>query len=279
MSTVTMYGRGFIKWMSLFCLLLTCKNGFAQNVDGDYFLNSLNSAYVKSIDEFIHRFNLEEFNPNIHYDEDENLRTRSMLRLVDWQRFQIDDSNDVILLLSFADSVCWNDIKLHMESGGIYAEAQCLFEYGQQEVPINIVFAYENIRDDYYKWAIVGATGMIEAKILDTICNGYLNPIQHELHFPDLASACESDLTRFISIGRPIDQLFFLLGMVKTGEMKFVSCNNVLFHFTQVPNFIFVVEKVNRLSYNSGYLVNSLFRVDEENKQAYIKQLLGLIAR
>lgn len=279
MLTVTMCGRSFIKWLLLFCLLLTCKNGDAQIVDGDYFLNSLNSAYVKSIDEFIHRFNLEEFNPYIHYNEDENLRTRSLLRLVDWQRFQIDDSNDVMLLLSFADSVCWNDLQLNMEDGGIYTEAQCLFEYNQQEVPINIVFAYENIRDDYYKWAVVGATGLIEAKILDTNCNGYLNPIQHELHFSDLASACESDLTRFISYDRSIDQLFFLLGMIKTGQLKFVSCNNILFHFTQMPNYIFVVDKANRLSYNSGYLINSLLEVDETSKREYIEQLLGTTPR
>ena len=146
-------------------------------------------------------------------------------------------------------------------------------------MPINIVFAYENIRNDYSKWAVVGATGLIEAKILDTSCNGYLNPIQHELHFSDLASACESDLTRFISYGKSIDQLFFLLGMVKTGKLKFVSCNNILFHFTHVPNYILVVDKANRLSYNSGYLINSLFKVDESNKQKYVKQLLGQITR
>lgn len=279
MLSVMMCGRCFIKRIALVCLLITCKSAVAQIVGGDYFLNSLNSAYVKSIDEFIQRFNAEEFHPGIYYEEEENLRTRSLLSLFDWQRFQNDDSTTINLLISFADSVCWNDIRLNMEGGGIYAEAQCLFEYGQQEVPINIVFAYENIRDDYYKWAVVGATGLIEAKILDTSCNGYLNPIQHELHFSDLASACESDLTRFVSYDRSIDQLFFLLGMIKTGQLKFVSCNNILFHFTQMPNYIFVVDKANRLSYNSGYLINSLLEVDETSKREYIEQLLGTITR
>lgn len=279
MLTVTMCGRSFIKSIALVCLLITCKSGVAQIVDGDSFLNSLNVAYVKSIDEFIKRFNTEEFHPDIYYEEEENLRTRSLLSLFDWLRFQIDDSNTISLLISFADLVCWNDIQLNMEDGGIYAEVQCLFEYKQQEVPINIVFEYENIRDDYYKWAVVGATGLIESKILDTSCNGYLNPIQHELHFPDLASACESDLTRFISFDRSVDQLFFLLGMIRTGQLKYISCINVFFHFTQVPNFVFVVKKENRLSYNSGYLINSLFTVDESNKQEYLKELLGQITK
>lgn len=279
MLTVTMCGKHFYKKIALVCLLITCKSGIAQIVDGDYFLNSLNAAYVKSIDEFIQRFNAEEFHPSIYNEKEENLRTLSLLSLFDWQRFQLEDGVIADLLKSFADSVCWNDIQLYMEGGGIYAETHCEFEYNQQEVPINIVFAYENIRDEYYRWSVVGATGLIEAKILDTNSNGYLNPIQHELHFSDLASACESDLTKFISFDRSIDQLFFLLGMIKTGQLKFVSCNNVLFHFTQVPNFIFVVGKTNRLSFNSGYLINSLFRVDETNKQDYIKHLFGLITR
>ena len=274
-----MCGRSFINGLVLACLIIPLKSGLAQTFIGDSFLNSLNAAYVKSIDEFILRFNAEEFHPGINYEEEENLRTRTLLSMLDWHRFQNDDSATTNLLISFADSVCWNDIRLDMEGGGIYAEAGCLFTCNQQEVPVNIVFEYENIRDDFYKWAIVGANGLIEAKILDTSCNGYLNPIQHELHFSDLASACESDLTRFISFDRSIDQLFFLLGMVKTGQLKFVSCNNVLFHFTQVPNFIFVVGKVNRLSYNSGYLISSLYKADESIKREYVKQLFGMIAR
>ncbi len=275
-----MCGRNIIiKGIAFACLLITCKSGVAQIINGDPFLNSLNSACVKSVDEFILRFNAEAFHPEINHEEEENLRPRSLLSLFDWQRFQIEDSIVANFLMSFADSVCRNNIQLNMDYGGIYAEAQCQFTYNGQEIPINIVLEYENIRDDYYRWSVVGANGLIESKILDTNCNGYLNPIQHELHFSDLASACESDLTRFISYDRPIDQLFFFLGMVKTRQLKFVSCYNVLFHFTQVPNYIFVVNKANRLSYNSGYLINSLFRVEETNKQDYINRLSGVVTK
>ena len=274
-----MCGKDLIRGGVLLFLLFVCKSGYAQMGVGNEFLNSLNEAYVKSLDEFIQRFNAKEFHPNIDYEKDENLRFRSILSLFDYQEFQINDSSTTALLLSFADSVCWNDIQLHMDSGKIFAEAQCLFEYNQQSVPVNIVFKYENIRSNFYRWAVIGVNGLIESKIIDTNRNGYLNPIQHELHFSDLSSACESDLTRFVSFGQAIDQMSFLLGMMKTGQLNFVSCNNVLFHFTQVPNYIFVVSKANRLNYNSGYLIHSLFRVAETDKQNYIKSILGLITR
>lgn len=260
----------------LTCLVFVSKNGLAQVGNGDIFLNNLNNAYVKSIDEFILRFNAERFHPGINPEEESDKRIQSLASLVDYQRFLIDDSAVASLLVSFFDSVCWNDILLNIESGDIYAEAQSVFEYKQQKIPINLVLKYENIRDDYYKWAIVGANGLTDFRLIDTSCNGYINPIQHEMHFSELTSACESDLTRFVSADRQIDQLFFLLGMIKTGQMNFVACNKVLFHFMQIPGFVFVVGKANRLSYNSGYLINTIIKIKENNKQRYIKQLLGL---
>jgi len=275
MLNAMMFGKFITRFLVLTSSLFLSKCALAQTGNTDLFLNSLNNAYVKSIDEFIARFNAEEFHPGIYYDDENNLRTRSLLSLIDWQRFQVEDSIISHLEMSFSDSVCWNDILLNIESGDIYAEAKCIFEYKQQNIPISIIFTYENIRDDFYKWAMTGVNGLFESRFVDTNRNGYINPIQHELHFSDLKSACESDLTRFVSVDKPIDQLSFFLGMMKTGQMKFISCNNVLFHFTQVPYYIFVVGKANRLSHNSGYLIQSLFRMEESQKRDYIKQLSG----
>lgn len=244
---------------------------FVEDSNLDYLTN----AYVKSLDEFIQRFNADEFHPDIDIDNDVNLRSRSILSLFDRQRFHIEDSVVAIQLISFADTVSSKNIKLRMESEGIYAEACCLFKYKEKEIPLNIVLVFENIKDDYYKWAVVGANGLIESQLIDTINNGYISPVQHEMHFMELSDACTSDLTRFLSTGRTVDQLSFMLGMLKTGQLEFVSCKKVLFHIIQVPNYIIVVDKVNRLDNNSGYLITSLINTDRINKQNYINQLLG----
>lgn len=272
-----MFGKR-LTWFSLLMVfsLVFASNGFAQAIGGNLFLNKLNSAYVKSLDEFISRFNMEEFHPDIYYEEDENLRTRSLLTLFDWHRFQIEDSNVVKQMISFADTVCWNDIQLNLEDGGVYAEAQCMFEYNGQEIPLNLVLVFENIRDDYFKWAVAGANGLIENKLLDTVYDGYINPVQHELHFSDLSYACSSGLTRYVVADMRIDQLSFILGMMKTGWLKFVACNKVRFHFMQVPGFTFVVDKMNILDFNSGYLIVNLIKANEQEKRNYIKLTLGI---
>jgi len=251
---------------------------YAQAVYYDTYLDGLSSAYVKSLDEFIQRFNAEEFHPDINTENKDNLRTRSILTLFDWQMFQLQDSCVKSQIISFADMVSKKDVRLDMEKEGLYAEACCLFSYKQQEIPINLVLVFENIRDDYYKWAVAGANGLMECKLLDTVCNGYMNPVQHEVHFSELSSACDA-LDKYISIERTVDQLSFVLGMLKTGGLVFEACNKVLFHFVQIPGFTFVVDKINRPDYNSGYLISKLVRTDDLKKQSYIEQLLGKIEK
>lgn len=277
MLIAMMFGKRLAKLFLPMAFILVFANiGNAQVIGEKSFLNQLNSAYVQSLDEFIRRFNTEEFHPDIYYEEEENLRTRSLLTIFDWRQFQVTDSSVADLIVSFVDTVCWNDIYLNLKDEGVYAEAQCLFEYNGRMIPMSLVFVYENIRGGYYRWAVAGASGLIENDLLDTVYDGFLNPVQHELHFSDLSAACASGLTRHVADGRGIDQLSFLLGMMKTGQLDFVACNKVRFHFMQVPGFVFVVDKMNRLDFNSGYLIVSLLKVGENGKKDYIKSNLGV---
>ena len=265
--------RGKILLLTL-CICPYC--GFAQNHNMDIFLEKYAAAQVKSLDEFMQRFNAEEFHPDINYLEDENLRTRSLLTLFDWYEFNPEDSNVAYLLTDFADTVCWNDIHLDLENQGTFAEVQCLFEYNGQEIPINIVLVFENIKEDYYKWAVAGVNGLKETGLLDTIRNGYLKPIQHEMHFSELSKACATDLTRFVSVYKTIDQLSFFCGIHKSGQLRYLTNKQISFHFLQVPGFVFKVTRIKRIDYNSGFLICSLIRMDNDNKQKYIDNLLGL---
>lgn len=266
--------NGFCKALLLVVLLVSCENGFAQIIKGDSYLDIFASTYIKSLDEFMQRFNAEEYHPDIDTANNENLRIRSILTLFDLQKFQLEDSIIAGQLVSFADTVCKNDIHLYLEGGGVYAEACCLFSYNQKELPINLVFVFENIRDDYYRWAIAGVNGLIECGLMDTVNDGYINPTQHEVRFTELSSAC-SDLNRFVSVHKVLDQLSYFLGMIKTRQLEFVTCNKVVFYFIQVPGYAFVVNEVNKLDNNSGYLISTLVRIEDSDKLDYIKQLLG----
>ena len=255
-------------------LLLTCKSGLAQIIIKDTNLNDFASSYVMSVDEFIHRFNAESIHPQLDTTDFEPLRMRSILSLFDMQKFQVRDSLVAGELITFANAICDNDFKLDLGSGGVYAEANCLFKYNQQELSINLILVFERVRGDIYKWAIQGVNGLKESGLLDITRDGYINPTQHSVHFTELSST-DSDLSRYVSVFKEVDQLSFLLGMLKSRQISLISCSNVKFHFVQFPGYVFVVEEANRMGNNSGYLISSLISTDNMGKIEYINKLMG----
>jgi hypothetical protein len=60
--------------------------------------------------------------------------------------------------------------------------------------------------------------------------------------------------------------------LVKDEALKFVSVNNLKFHIFQVPNWYFEVSYFNRNTYNSGWLISNLVRVNEKEKKELLKQ-------
>lgn len=271
-----MFGKKYSCLLLMPILFIASHDVFAQTSSGDSWLNRVNSAYVKSLEEFSRRFNSEEFHPDIESNKEDNLRERSLLTLFDWQLFNAEDSNISKLIMEFVDSVCWNEIRLNIKDKGLYAEARCSFMWKQREIPINIVLVYENIRDNIYEWAVAGANGLVENDMLDTNYKGYIEPVEHEFSFGILSKACDDDLTKYISVEKSVDQLSFLLGMLKTRQLRFVSCDNVSFHFVQIPGFVIVVDKKIRFNLNSGYLIGRLLKFNEQSKECYIKKLLGI---
>lgn len=257
-------------------LLVLCNDCFAQIVIKDNYLNIYASNYVKSLDEFVKRFNAEELKPNLDTLNSDNLRFRSILTLVDLQSFNVRDSSVVEQLVLFADTISKNDLFVNAEDGGLYAEAICSFSYEHKEIPINIVLALENIREDINSWVIVGVNGLKESNLMDLSLNGYINPTQHEVRFTELSSE-RSELSKFVSVNKKVDQLSYLLGMLKSKQLEFIICNKVRFHFVQVPGYVFIVEEVNKqLDNNSGFLINDIVKTEFVEKKNYVDQLLGI---
>lgn len=259
--------------MLLIVLLFNFTDIYAQIIIKDMYLDVFATTYVKSIDEFMLRFNAEELHPDLDTTRVENVRLRSILTLFDLQQFEVRDSIVVEQLISFADTVCKKDVRLGFESG-LYAEASCTFSFNKKDVPINLVFVYEPIQGDIYRWALAGVNSLVENNVLDTLRNGYINPTQHGVRFTEL-SAASIDFTRYVSAHKNIDQMSYLLGMLESDHFKYVDCNKVRFHFLQVPGYIFIVDEVNRLSNNAGYLIKSLIRTKRSDKLEYINKLLG----
>ena len=247
---------------------------FAQTWGSNPQLNEFANYYVKSLNEFMHRFNADEIPQFIQDEGGQNMRQRCIMALFDLEQVPDGQSEVAQRILKFDSIVCANNTMLHITDPGLYAEARCLFKYKKKDIELNLVLVHENIRDDFYRWAIAGVNGLVEAGIIDTAAYGYFNPVQHELHFSELSEAFPH-MNGYFSRQHDIDQLSFLSGLAESGALQLVGCQTVTYWFTQVPGYVFSVSLHPRLKGNAGWLIHDLIEVKEQEKNQIIDYLIN----
>lgn len=259
----------------IICLALALTTPcLSQTWNSDAELNALESHYVKSLNEFMRRFNAEEIPSFIKQDSGEVVRQRCIRALFDLE--QVGDTLDEIAqrMLRFDSAVCANNTLLHIADTGMFAEARCLFKYKKNKIELNLVLVYENIRDNYYRWTIVGANGLVEAGLIDTTLCGYINPVQHELRFSELSGAFPH-MNGYFSKQSHVDPLSFVAGLAESGTLQLVGCQSVTYWFTQVPGYVFTVSLHPRKEAYSGWLIHDLMEVSEDDKTMITNYLTG----
>ncbi len=237
-------------------------------------LNAFANYYVKSLNEFMHRFNADEIPAFIQEEGGENIRQRCIIGLFDLEQVPDGQSEAAHRILKFDSIVCATNTLLNITDPGLYAEAKCLFKYKKKEIELNLVLVYENIRDDYYRWAIAGINGLLKADLIDTTAYGYINPVQHELHFSELSGAFPH-MNGYFSKEHHIDQLSFLAGLAECGALQLVGCQTVTYWFTQIPGYVFSVSLHSRMKSNAGWLIHDLIETTEKDKLYIINYLLS----
>ena len=259
-----------VRILLVFCLSsLIAAPCFSQTWGSNPELNAFANYYVKSLNEFMHRFNADEIPAFIQEEGKENIRQRCIIALFDLEQVPNGQSEAARRILKFDSIVCASNILLRITDPGLYAEARCLFKYKKKELELNLVLVYDNIRDDYYRWSIAGVNGLVEAGIIDTAAYGYINPVQHELHFSELSQAFPH-MNGYFSNPHDIDPLSFFAGLAESGALELVGCQTVTYWFTQVPGYVFSVSLHPRLKTNAGWLIHDLLEVKDEDKPKII---------
>ncbi len=258
-----------------FCLcLLATEVLFAQDTNDEmtyYFENR-----VKSLYEFMARFNAEEIPPYLEVS-DSALRRKCVFSLFDFQANgeKNDNFKDYVSFASYVDS---NHYKLSYIDSLWYAEASCLMEYKGKEINLNIVLRYERIRDDFFRWCLVGVNGLLKNSILSSNIWGSISPIQHEVNFIELDGIINSDadnICGYVSLYTEISQLSYFVALVREKTLKFISCEGITYHFLNIPGYIFRVNEFNRKDENAGWLISHIQQCDDEVLDEYLKLLLG----
>lgn len=244
-----------------------------QTWGGNPVLDALAVRYVKSLNEFMHRFNADEVPDFLQAADPADRRKLCILALFDRDRIPAPDSPEAQRILWFDSAACASGTRLALSDDGLLAELRCRFRYGKREVELGLFFRYETIGDDYHCWALAGVNGLVEAGLVDTSLHGYINPVNHELHFSEFVQALPV-VNGLFERGHGVDALSWFAALTASGALQFVGSTDQRYWLSQVPGWIMVVSCHPRMEGNSGWLIDDVMEVDDKGQ--FFKQLMEL---
>lgn len=257
-------------------LFVCTLQAIGQNHLPDPILDRDFAAQVKSVNEFIARFNGDETKPEFKSD---SVRRNNLLSLFDFKMPHggLDDNDFKKLLSDFVTEVAGWNTGLSISSCGTVAEAVCLFKFEGKEKEITLLLQREQTTKGNQRWALTGVKGM-ESLGLFNEKRITISPVDHETHFISLQDLFQSNhrlIPSMRSKNIEVDQMSFLFGLSVAKKIDFVNIKNLRFHFLDIPNFIIVIEEIGRKGTNSGWLIRHLERADNEIKKQYLNELFN----
>ena len=233
---------------------------------------------VKSCDEFMCRFNEEEYFPDLKKD-DPQLGQKNFLFLFDYELANGKDRNVFLKsIYSFYDAVKANHAKLKYESKNWYAEQRLSFLYKKKSVEISLIFQTEESVKKLPSWTIVGVKGMEKVGFDNSDKRMSISPEQNEAEFMELESIFKfnsKSVSQFRSNKLQLDALSYFFALVESGALTFEGRISTSYHFFDVPSYMFTVSFYSRKKSNSGWLISDFKKVNQEEKKTIIYKLLG----
>ena len=261
----------------MFVLIACVSQAMGQNRIADMTLDKEFAAQVKSIDEFIARFNGNESHPEISSD---SLRRDNIISLFDFQMSHkgLDDATFKAQILDFTQTaLSWED-RLSISSENTYAEAICAIKYAGRQNHITLLMTRDKTSDGNLKWAICGVKGIASLGIYNDK-RLTISPIEHETHFMSLQDIFQANHQYVPSMranDKEIDEMSFFFGLCVSKAIEFIHVDELKFHFIGMPNYAFVVEEIGRTGNNSGWLITQITEIkNDADKKLYLNNLFG----
>lgn len=235
------------------------------------------AASVPSLDVFLSRFNGIQHNPyTADYFAESELRKANIVLLFD---FNYVNQSDRLkrLAMEFAEYVASNNINLSLLDSLFFLEVECPVEYKGKMSSISLTIQAKSTSATTYKWVIVDARGdMLEMAEKDS--HSIIMPHEHSLNFMKMISKLErypNTITSLVSDDCIPNSLTALCALVsnKLLLLKPITNDGIVFHFLQIPGYVFSVKRQLREGSNSGWLITNIERCTAEQKQDYFNQL------
>lgn len=245
--------------------------GSQAQVLPDEMLNRDFAAQVKSMNEFVARFNGTD-----------STYKGGVVRLFDYQMSHdgMTDTEFRQHISDFVQMVEQGSLHIRLTDGGMYAEVKTMATVCEKAVPLTLVLHSETYQGDYVRWAIVGAKGLAAAGIIDTSRVATISPVEHELHFMTIDELFTHDNCQHIMAyrgsGVRIDELSVLLTLAMTDKIRIRQVDDVTLHCMDIPGYVFTINELGRRGDNCGWLITNLKKMNDNDKTIYLKQLFGL---
>lgn len=235
------------------------------------------AAQVKSIDEFIQRFNGEETHPEL---KDGN-RTLNLVALFDYKMNHegLPDSTFKKKVMNFVKHVEESGAKIKLTDDEFFAEADIAANILGKSTSIALILQSQTYNKDRVRWAIVGVRGLTEAGIIDAEHFYGISPVEHETHFMsinDIFAHNAPEIWGYRGKDTKIDELSVFLTIAKMGKVRINSVNKLTMHCLEIPNYVFTINEEGRRGRNSGWLISGVTKIKENKKKEYLTKLFGL---
>lgn len=226
-------------------------------------------SHVRSLEEFIERFNGEEIYPLV-LDADTNKIRTTRLSLFNRDLLTIESTRDSMLSAgaAFIDSVEASGVKISMADPGCWVEAHCDFIYDDRKIKLTLKMTMEEFQPEYWRWAISDVVDVDDGLRGKDPRPLPIAPTEHEFdfsHLDDYFSTLRKSISRTASARRQIDLLSYFFGIASAGGIKYEQCHRVVFHCAQIPGWTFTAEQIHRIEEsNSGWLINTFDKVSPD---------------
>ncbi len=263
-------------------VLFSAEESLAQNKrDLSDPLVEVFKSSVKSVDEFMQRFNAKEFHPGLDKNNPEhyiyNFAAVFNSELGGKDGFGNEEfMNDVRKIY---DNVVDSGVRLSFDSKYWYARQDIIFtKKGGQKVNLSIILQTDSTDTGLPYWSIVGVDGVKNLMPNDTLKRLVISPEQNEMDFQELYSAFEfnkKDFSRFLSDKLVLDPVSYFMALIENEVLKFDKIEELTYYFFDVPEYILKVEYVDRLTANSGWLITEFMECDNQSKNDFKSKILG----
>jgi hypothetical protein len=227
-------------------------------------------AETKQVNQFFRRFNGEESEKGDRfYPRDKQYRSAKLRKK--YLEILFDASSTALtpaLKVQFAKDVLekpeTNVLDFH--GGNWFSEVHAYFTMNGKRELVTLFLQLEKSHLGS-KWVINKVhAGMFDPYFQrDTVRVGrFLHPMSHELDYMNLRKAFQhtDSISQFAHKKFKADQLSVFLYEVNKGNLKFVSVEDVKFHFFQINGWYFSIEHFNRGGYNNGWLISNLVKLN-----------------